>query len=258
VHGVEHVQERRPGGEVVGDVVPELRELVEDHVLRVGGELLAAVVDLLDVALRARRPDDVGRIDDPVLQPGEALPAHALRQHGHAPAIHDPRDGDAAPAVVAGRRPDRAVARRVELPRDDARHQAPVRGEHLVGADHREPVAEGDDDARVHAGERLGEHHVGGHRCEAAARVVVEPVDPEQVQGVCVVGPHPGERRPDLRRDPGGVGELRERGEPDASLAKPRDRVVVDVRVHEVPFEFEWLHGGAPPHDLATGSGCWR
>ena len=45
------------GGEVVRDVVPELGELVEDHVLRVGRELGAAVVDLLDVALRARRPD---------------------------------------------------------------------------------------------------------------------------------------------------------------------------------------------------------
>ena len=47
-------------------------------------------------------------------------------------------DRDAAPAVVAGGRPDRAMTGRVELPGDEPRRQASVGGEHLVRADHRE------------------------------------------------------------------------------------------------------------------------
>ena len=64
-HRLEDALERGAGREVVGNVIPELRELVEDHVVRVLGQLVAAVVDLLDVALGARRPDDVPRIDAP-------------------------------------------------------------------------------------------------------------------------------------------------------------------------------------------------
>ena len=55
-------------------------------VLRVRGELVALVVDLLDVALGARRADDVGRVGDPVLEPVEALlrscPRAARRRRG--------------------------------------------------------------------------------------------------------------------------------------------------------------------------------
>ena len=66
---------------------------------------------------------------------------------------HDPADGDAAAGVVAGRRPDRPVAGRVELAGDDARREAGVGGEHLVGGDHREAVAEHDDDRALDAGQ---------------------------------------------------------------------------------------------------------
>jgi hypothetical protein len=136
-----------------------------------------------------------------------------------------------------------------------------------VCADHREPVAEGHNDARVDAGERLREHDVCGYRREAAASVVVVPVDPEQVQGVRVVRPHALESGTNLAGDPGGVGELRKRGEPDASLPKPRDRVVVDGRVDEVALKFKWLHGvllcmswlpGTLKADEKTGSSVAR
>src|SRR5881397_2017170 len=62
LHGATRAQE-------VDEMVPELGELVEDHVLALGGELGALRVDLSDVALRAGRTDDIAGIGDPPLQP---------------------------------------------------------------------------------------------------------------------------------------------------------------------------------------------
>ena len=76
-----------------------------------------------------------------------------LGQDRHASTAQDPRDRHAAATVVAGRRPDRALGRRVELAGDEPRHEAGVRREDLVGRDHREAVAEGDDDRCLHARE---------------------------------------------------------------------------------------------------------
>ena len=91
----------------------------------------AGVVDLLDVALRARRADDVGGLADPAFQPIEPLLAHVFRQHGDAAAAEDARDGDAAAAIIAGRRPDRRggapgrIARSRRGARDSRRRRAP-------------------------------------------------------------------------------------------------------------------------------------
>ena len=155
--------EGRAGAVIVDEVIRELGELVEDDVLRVARELGALVVDLLDVALGARRADDVGRIAHPVLQPVEALAAHAGRQHGDAAAAEDARDRDAAAAVVAGRRPHRLVDSGIELAGDEARHEAGIGREHLVRADHRKAAAEQHDDRRLHAGQRLRQHDMAGH-----------------------------------------------------------------------------------------------
>src|SRR6185369_10488157 len=99
------------------------------------------------------------------------------------PAAHDPADGDAAARVVAGGRPDGTVPAGVELPGDDARSQAGVRGQHLVRGDHREAVTEDDDDRVLHAGQRRREHDVVGDGDRVAGEVAV-PVDAEQVAGV--------------------------------------------------------------------------
>ena len=206
---LEQPPERAAGREVVGDVVPELGELVEDDVLGIFRQQMAAVVDLLDVALRSRRPDDVVRIDDPVLEPREPLAAHAFREDGDAVAAHEARDGDAAAAVVAGRRPDGAVARRVELAGDDARREAAVGGEHLVRGDHREAVAERDDDARLDARQLGREHDVLRNGDDPGAGGVVEPVDAEEVERVPVVRPDGGEALAHAFRHEAGVGELR-------------------------------------------------
>ena len=184
---LEHVVQRPAGDLEVAEVVAELAELVEHEVRRVLGERVARVVDLLDVALRADRADDVlGRVLAPPVEPVEALLAHALGEDRDAAAGHEPADGDAAAGVVAGARPDRPVAGGVELAGDDTRREAGVGGEHLVGGDHREAVAEDDDDRAVDAGQLLGQHDVVGH-VDAAAGEVVVPVHAPQVAGVAAV-----------------------------------------------------------------------
>ena len=92
----------------------EIRKRTNRPSLVFPSERVAGVVDLLHVAFRARRADDVPGLGDPVLEPPEALAAHPLGQHRHPPAAENPRDRDAAPAVVPGRRPDGAVAGRIE------------------------------------------------------------------------------------------------------------------------------------------------
>src|SRR6266478_1132375 len=89
-------------------------------------ELGALVVDLLHIALAARRADDVGGIGYPSFQPVEPLPTHPGRQHRDAAAAEDARDRNPTAAVVAGRRPDRPVANRVEAAGDEARHEATI------------------------------------------------------------------------------------------------------------------------------------
>ena len=106
----EDAVERAPGAVIVDEIIGELGELIEDDVLPVARQLGALVVDFLDVALGAGRADDVGRIGNPLLQPVEALAAHAGGKHGDAAAAEDAGNRDAAAAIIAGRRPDRTVA----------------------------------------------------------------------------------------------------------------------------------------------------
>ena len=134
-------------------VIPELAELIEDDIGWIAVEHGAGVVDFLDVALRARRADDVGRIGDPFAEPLEAFAAHVFRQHRDAAAAENARNGDAAAAVIPSRRPDRAVAGRIEFAGNDARNEAAIGGEHLVCADHGKAVAEQQHDTRLHAGQ---------------------------------------------------------------------------------------------------------
>ena len=161
--------ERAAGREVVDDVVPPLGELVQDHVLGVERELLAPVVDLLDVALGAGRADHVLRLGDPALEPGEALAAHPLGQDGDAAAAEQPRDRDAAAAVVPGRGPDRAVACRVERALDEAGRGRGGRVEVRPDGGARHDLAEGRSgsvgvDHETRRGGRLGTRICGGPR----------------------------------------------------------------------------------------------
>ena len=240
---LEDALERGAGREVVDEVVPELGELVEDHVLRIGCELLAAVVDLLDVRLRARRADDVSRLDDPPLEPVEPLPAHALGQDGDAAAAEEARDGDAAPAVVARGRPDGAIARRVEPPRDEPGHEAPVGGEDLVRADQREAISERDHDPCVDAGELAGEHDVLRDVDDVDAIGSVVPVDTEEVQRMRFVRPDGSQRLANGSRDELRARELREGRERNAGLAKTVDDPLDDDGVDDIRFRVVQVRG---------------
>ena len=221
---LEDAVERGAGREVVDDVVPELRELVEDHVARVERQLVTAVVDLLDVALGSGRADDVVGLAHPALEPLEALAAHPLGEHGDAVAAHQPGDRDAAATVVAGRGPDRAVLRRVEAACDDSRRQAAVGGEHLVRADQREPVAERDDDRRLDAGQLAWQDDVLRDGRGPGTRRVVEPVDAKEVERIGVVRADRREPCANPLRDEPRVGNLGKAGQRDARLTKALDR----------------------------------
>src|SRR5206468_3005387 len=120
VQRAEDSPDRRTRATIVHEVVRVLGELVEDDVGVVEGEPITGVVDLLHVRLGAGRAHDVVRLR-PRLEPAETLRAHSGWQHGHAAAADDARDGHAAAAVVAGRRPDGAVSREVEFAAGDAR-----------------------------------------------------------------------------------------------------------------------------------------
>ena len=214
---------------------------------------LHGVVDLLDVALRADGLDDVlGRVLAPPVEPVEALLAHPLGQDGHAAAGHQPADGDAAAGVVAGARPDRPVTGRVELPGDHPRRQAGVRGEHLVRGDHREAVAEDDDDRAVDAGQRRRQHDVIGH------------VDPVAVRGRCTSAAATGcarrgrcgrRRRRARRVDAPRIGQLGERRQDDALLAEPADAVGQRVLVDDAIGQPELVLQGGGDRVAAGGRG---
>ena len=222
------MRESAPGDGVVGQVVGELVELVEDDVDRVLGQGRAGVVDLAHVALGARRADDVARLGDPALQPREALVAHPRGQDRHAAAAHDARDRHAAAAVVAGGRPHRALARRVEAAGDQARRKAAVGRQHLVRVDHREAVAERDDDRRRHAGQRLGEHHVRGHRRPGrCARRRCTSARGRGCSASAASGSTPASLRAPRGADALGLGQLGEGRQRDAPGAEVLEGAVV-------------------------------
>ena len=143
---LEHPLEGRARRKVVDEVVPELGELIEDDVVRICRELLARVVDLLDVALGARRSHDVAGVDHPPGEPVEALAAHALREHGDATTPQEPRNRDAPATVVARGGPHGALPGGIELPADESRDQAAIGGEDLVRPNEWKAVPECHDD----------------------------------------------------------------------------------------------------------------
>ena len=210
----------------------------------VARQLGALVVDFLDVALGARRANDVGRIGDPLLQPVEALAAHAGRQHGHAAAAENARDRNAAAAVVAGRRPDRPVVRRIELPGHQARHQAGIGGEHLVRADHRKAPAEQDDDRRLHAGQRSGRTTWPGTATRALRLGIVEPVNAPEVGGLRRIGIHLGEIWRRLSSDVGWMSELAPSRQRDLHLAQARNCGAPASSVNDLGFNDEAHRAG--------------
>src|SRR5690242_5850445 len=99
----------------MNEIIGERGELVENDVLRIALKLRAFVVNFLDVALGAGGSHDVFGMRNPLLQPLEALAAHARRQNGNAAASKDARNRNAAAAVISRRRPDRLLARRIEI-----------------------------------------------------------------------------------------------------------------------------------------------
>ena len=206
---VEDGAEGRAGAEVVRQVVVELGELVEDEVGGILGEFVTLVVNFLDVGFAPVGGDDVFlRVDGPLAQPVEAFLAHAFGEDGDAAAVHEAADGDAPAAVVAGGRPDGAVFGWVESAQDDARGEAGVCGQNLVGTDHRGQATDDGDDGGVDAGDFLGEDEMHRDFNKALAVGGVVPVHAVEVEGIWGVGVDVGESGLDVVRDQGRIGEF--------------------------------------------------
>ena len=240
------------GADIMSHVVGEGGELVEDDVVRRDGELAALVVDLLDVALDADGAHDVGRIARPAFEPVETLPAHAFGQHGDAVAAEDARDRDAAAAIIPGRRPDRAMARRIEAARDQPGDETRIGRQHFVRADHRKTRSDHHDDRRVDARQRLRQDDMIRDRNRVAAIGRVAPVDAPEIVRMRRVGVDVGKSRRDMLRNRRAPGELRKRRQHD--LLRPRaldrrasDRWVDDGRRVGEPVESGFGHSGPRP-----------
>ena len=186
--GLEHLRHGAARDLIMPQVVAHLLKLVEDHAVGQLGELVGLVEDLLHVALAAGGGDDLA---GDLLQPLEALPAHARGQDGHGLDPQQLGVEGAAPAVVARGGPHGPVVGGVKLSGDQPGGQTAEGGAHLMAAGW-EPLAHQAEDAGAHAGEGGGQLDVIGDGAvqPAGLQRLVFPRDAEQVQRVHVPQTH--------------------------------------------------------------------
>ncbi len=177
-----------------------------------------------------------------MLEPVEALPAHASGQHCDAAAAESTRDRHATTAIVARRWPDRFVAGWVEAAGDKTRNQARVGSQNLVRADHRKASPERHYDPGLHAGQSLRQHQVTRNVGAAVARCVVEPVYAPQIAGVRFIGIDSGEGGTLPLRDQVRIGELAQSGQRDFQLAQALHRVPANLSVGDFRNKTELAH----------------
>src|SRR5262249_41537673 len=187
---------------------------------------------------RPGRANDVGGIGSPWLRPAEALSAHPVRQNRHPATAKNARYGNAAAAVISGRRPHRTVMRRIKLSADQAGHQTRIGGEHLVRTDEREAPAHEYHDRCLHAGKRLRENHVAGHGRSTPPVGIIEPMNPPQIFLIGLIPVDRFETALAVRRNERRIGELAPRWQGYLRPAQALDRrsaalAVDDFRLDE-------------------------
>ncbi len=185
-------------------------------------------------------------------EPIEALLAHAGGQHGHAAAAENAGDGDAAAAVISGRRPDGAIMRRIEMSGHQTRHQTGIGGQHLVRPDHRKAPPEQNDDRRLHAGQRLRQHDMAGQRHAILAVGGVEPVHAPQIFRIRVVRADRFEARSHAGRDARRIGELAPGRQSHLRGAQALHRRAPALAIEDFRLDEEWCRHSAG----AASSGC--
>ena len=175
----EHFFHGMTGHFIVPQVIAKLLELVEDHqVLSRLAQFPALVKDLFHVRLGAGRLDD---FTGDLLQPLEALLAHAFRQDGDGGTAQQGRVVGAAAAEVTGRWPDSLLCGRVELARHQSRHQA-AKGRPNLVRPRGEPLAHQHHDARRHPGQAGRQFEIVDPAEPTAAFLgLIFPGDAEQV-----------------------------------------------------------------------------
>ena len=215
---VQDVLDGRSGDLVVPEVVAELLELVEDHQILAGAAQLPALVeDLLDVAFRTGRLDD---LTGHAAQPVKAFLAHTFGQDCNRLTGQQVRVVGAAAAVVAGGGPDSLLRRRVELAGDQPRRQAAKGRTDLVRAG-REPLADDQHNARPDAGQ-LGREFDVIHVAVATAKRhrLVAPGDAKQVERVQIPQANIAQLRLDAVRNQIRVAHLLECRNDDMALTR--------------------------------------
>ena len=143
------------------------------------------------------------------------------------------------------------MVRRIELTGDQSRHEAAVGRQHLVGADHREAVAEGDDDRARDSGQLTWQNDVPRHRDLSFSIRVVVPVHAEQVEWFGRVRIDAGEGFACRSPDRGGVGQLGERRKHDAAFTEGGERPVARGAIYDLSFQSQLIHAAFPAYRLS-------
>jgi len=135
---------------------------------------------------------------------------------------------------------------RIKLARHQSRHEAAVSRQNLVCADHREAIAERQDDARLDASQGRRQLDIFRDLGQTGARGIVEPMHAKQVEWMRTVRRHILERRLDRRRNQRRIPQLRDSRQEHARILEAGHGVLVYRLVHHRTFESQARHVFAP------------
>ena len=168
--------DRVPGDVIVEAVVAHHLELIQYahalNILRL--QLLALIVDLLDIGFAPRGEDQSGAIAPHQFEP---LDAHLLREDDDGVEVHSAADPGPADAIVARRGPDQGVDGRIHLPIELLLDEYRIRRPHFVAAGG-EILAVQHNDRSLHVSQ------LGRQNLVVDAVLMVSPGDVVQVDGI--------------------------------------------------------------------------
>jgi hypothetical protein len=125
----------------------------------------------------------------------------------------------------------------IELPCHQPRHQATISRQHLVGADHREAVSNGDDDLGSDARQFRRQDNMFRRGGQASAVLGIVPMDPEQISGVGRIGLDGMKVGGYVRRHGWRVGQLGNARQPYSSLPEALQCPLIGGLVNDLSFE---------------------
>ena len=106
------------------------------------------------------------------------------------------------------------------MARDQTLDKTGIGRQHLVGPDHREAVAQQDDNLGIHAGQLGRQHHMGGYSLKTLAIRIIVPMHAQQVAGIGSIGVDIGKSGLFPRKMPDGIDQFGKERQADIMLAK--------------------------------------